>query len=239
MDTTSNALSRILYLLAAHPEAQEQLRIYILSVGHKSADFTYEELVLLPFLDAVCRDMTKKCFCFCFCFFRRLHCPLSPLNSYPPVSNALRTYASLISFADFVLGYFNSFVRARKDIVLPLSTPITGLDGREMHEVMVPNNTNIIISITQLQPRSHSLGGSRLVRMETRTIMMVIGSAPSHVDGESHSWSLFQSASCLFLFLSGMCIKQLIVRNKDDVFQEGDGHACKLPYFILLNSFGT
>jgi cytochrome P450 len=31
--------------------------------------------------------------------------------------------------------------------VLPLSTPIKGLDGREMQEIVVPNNTNIIVSI--------------------------------------------------------------------------------------------
>jgi len=35
----------------------------------------------------------------------------------------------------------------RKDTILPLSTPIIGLDGQEMNEVLIPNNTNIIISI--------------------------------------------------------------------------------------------
>jgi hypothetical protein len=37
--------------------------------------------------------------------------------------------------------------RARKDAVLPLYTPITGVDGREMHEIVVPKDTVIIISI--------------------------------------------------------------------------------------------
>jgi len=37
--------------------------------------------------------------------------------------------------------------RTRKDSILPLSTPIIGLDGREMNEISVPNNTDIIISI--------------------------------------------------------------------------------------------
>ena len=37
--------------------------------------------------------------------------------------------------------------RTRKDTILPLSTPIIGLDGREMSEIPVPNNTNVIISI--------------------------------------------------------------------------------------------
>jgi len=35
----------------------------------------------------------------------------------------------------------------RKDTILPLFTPIIGLDGREMNEIPIPNNTNIIISI--------------------------------------------------------------------------------------------
>ena len=35
----------------------------------------------------------------------------------------------------------------RKDTILPLSTPIIGLDGREMNEIPIPNNTNIIISM--------------------------------------------------------------------------------------------
>ena len=35
----------------------------------------------------------------------------------------------------------------RRDIVLPFSKPIKGLDGQEITEVLVPNNTNIIIGI--------------------------------------------------------------------------------------------
>ena len=35
----------------------------------------------------------------------------------------------------------------RQDVVLPLSTPIIGLDGREITEVPIPNNTNVIVGI--------------------------------------------------------------------------------------------
>jgi hypothetical protein len=35
----------------------------------------------------------------------------------------------------------------RKDIILPLSKPIRGVDGNEMSEILVPNNTSIIIGI--------------------------------------------------------------------------------------------
>lgn len=37
--------------------------------------------------------------------------------------------------------------RTRQDAVLPFSTPIKGLDGREITEVTVPNNTTIIVGI--------------------------------------------------------------------------------------------
>jgi len=36
---------------------------------------------------------------------------------------------------------------AREDAIVPLLTPITGVDGREMHEIVVPKGTTIIISI--------------------------------------------------------------------------------------------
>lgn len=37
--------------------------------------------------------------------------------------------------------------RANKETIMPLSTPITGVDGREMHQIVVPKDTTIIISI--------------------------------------------------------------------------------------------
>jgi len=45
------------------------------------------------------------------------------------------------------IPYSSADNSTRKDIILPLSTPITGLDGQEINEIPVPNNTNIIISI--------------------------------------------------------------------------------------------
>jgi cytochrome P450 len=61
MDTTSNALSRIFNVLAAHPEAQEKLRQEIMDAREKNRnrDFTYDELEALPFLDAVCRETLR------------------------------------------------------------------------------------------------------------------------------------------------------------------------------------
>ncbi|KAG5338249.1 hypothetical protein C0989_007887, partial [Termitomyces sp. Mn162] len=52
-DTTSNALSRTLHLLALHPEAQERLRAEV-TEARKShdGDIPYDDLVSLPFMDA-------------------------------------------------------------------------------------------------------------------------------------------------------------------------------------------
>ncbi len=39
------------------------------------------------------------------------------------------------------------FYRAERDIVLPLSEPIQGVDGTPMKEILVPNGTTVIIGI--------------------------------------------------------------------------------------------
>ncbi|TBU29268.1 cytochrome P450 [Dichomitus squalens] len=64
MDTTSNALSRILNVLAGNPEAQNKLRNEIVearvTVGEGSnLDIPYDVLIKLPYLDAVCRETLR------------------------------------------------------------------------------------------------------------------------------------------------------------------------------------
>ncbi|KAL0954834.1 hypothetical protein HGRIS_003778 [Hohenbuehelia grisea] len=49
------------------------------------------------------------------------------LRLYPPISYVWRT--------------------CRKDAILPLSSPIVGVDGREMTEIAIPENTNVAIAI--------------------------------------------------------------------------------------------
>ncbi|KAG6900223.1 hypothetical protein C0993_001292 [Termitomyces sp. T159_Od127] len=106
-DTTSNALSRTLHLLAMNPEIQDRLRTEVVEAFKQhNGDIPYDDLVSLPFMDAVCRET---------------------LRLYPPVTRVMRV--------------------ARQEIVLPLSTPIKGLDGREMESILVPKNTKIFISI--------------------------------------------------------------------------------------------
>ncbi|KAI0648564.1 cytochrome P450 [Trametes meyenii] len=105
MDTTSNALSIILSLLAEHPDVQEKLRKEILEASN-GEDLDYDALVSLPYLDAVCRETL------------RLHSPITTV-----------------------------FRETRQDIVMPLSEPVTGVDGTQMNEILVPKDTTIIVGI--------------------------------------------------------------------------------------------
>ena len=60
MDTTSNALSRILALLAEHPLVQEKLRSELLEATHGGAtDLDFDDLMKLPYLDAVIRETLR------------------------------------------------------------------------------------------------------------------------------------------------------------------------------------
>lgn len=59
MDTTSNALSITLYLLAKHPDVQEKLRQEILNAQNGGNDIDYDDLTRLPYLDAICRETLR------------------------------------------------------------------------------------------------------------------------------------------------------------------------------------
>lgn len=60
MDTTSGALSRLLHLLSQHPDVQEKLRLEIVTACEAgSGEITYDELVALPYMDAVCRETLR------------------------------------------------------------------------------------------------------------------------------------------------------------------------------------
>ncbi|KAG5635063.1 hypothetical protein H0H81_012559 [Sphagnurus paluster] len=59
MDTTSNALSRTLFILAQHPEAQEKLRQEIREARELYGEIPHDELMTLPYLDAICREILR------------------------------------------------------------------------------------------------------------------------------------------------------------------------------------
>ena len=62
MDTTSNALSITLTLLAERPDVQDKLRAEIMEAMN-GEDLDYDALVALPFLDAVCRETLRLQVC--------------------------------------------------------------------------------------------------------------------------------------------------------------------------------
>lgn len=59
MDTTSNALSRILYLLSINQNAQNKLRKEIQEAKEGGTVLSYDELIALPYLDAICRETLR------------------------------------------------------------------------------------------------------------------------------------------------------------------------------------
>lgn len=60
-DTTSSALSRILQLLCVHQQVQDRLREEIVAAqaANDGQDLCYDDLVKLPYLDAVCRETLR------------------------------------------------------------------------------------------------------------------------------------------------------------------------------------
>ncbi|PPQ71481.1 hypothetical protein CVT24_011975 [Panaeolus cyanescens] len=59
-DTTSNALARVLWLLAHHKDVQYKLRVELREAMEKAGgDIPYDELVLLPYMDAICRETMR------------------------------------------------------------------------------------------------------------------------------------------------------------------------------------
>ena len=61
MDTTSGALARTLSILATHQDAQDRLRREIVEAKKLHGELGYDELVSLPYLDAVCRETLRLC----------------------------------------------------------------------------------------------------------------------------------------------------------------------------------
>ncbi|KAL6304705.1 cytochrome P450 monooxygenase [Sparassis latifolia] len=105
-DTTSNTLAQILQLLAQHHDVQDKLRQELLKAGQGDEPFSYDQLMQLPYLDAVCRET---------------------LRVHPTVPIMPR--------------------QARKDIVLPLSEPIRGINGEMMSEIPIPEGTRLFVGI--------------------------------------------------------------------------------------------
>ncbi|KAF9043342.1 cytochrome P450 [Panaeolus papilionaceus] len=60
MDTTSNAIARILWLLAQHTDIQDKLRRELKqAIDNFGREIPYDNLVALPYLDAICRETMR------------------------------------------------------------------------------------------------------------------------------------------------------------------------------------
>ncbi|PIL33301.1 cytochrome P450 [Ganoderma sinense ZZ0214-1] len=60
VDTTSNAMSRVLHLLAENPAIQEKLRREVVDARETyGEDIPFDDLMALPYLDAVCRETLR------------------------------------------------------------------------------------------------------------------------------------------------------------------------------------
>ena len=59
MDTTSNALSRTLHILAENQDDQDKVRTELMEAANDGEDIPYNQLVDLPYLDAVCRETLR------------------------------------------------------------------------------------------------------------------------------------------------------------------------------------
>ncbi|EKM58163.1 uncharacterized protein PHACADRAFT_252249 [Phanerochaete carnosa HHB-10118-sp] len=118
-ETTTYAISRILWVLASHPEAQARIRSEVkvakeryLSQGFSTvaawhdASLSYDDLTALPYLDAVIRET---------------------LRVYPPSSVHFRM--------------------ASQDTTLPLQYPVNSVDGKPVDAIPIKKGTQILVSI--------------------------------------------------------------------------------------------
>ncbi len=78
-------------------------------------------------------------------------------HSYAPVPGVMRTYAT--HHSRLVVPSYSLVGSTRSDVVLPLSCPIQDVDGRRVHEIFVPKNTNVFAQIYNLN-RDPSIWGT-------------------------------------------------------------------------------
>ncbi|EKM59115.1 uncharacterized protein PHACADRAFT_205293 [Phanerochaete carnosa HHB-10118-sp] len=101
-DTTSNALGRIFHMLSEHEEIQGKLRAELFEAGSDGEDIPYDQLVDLPYLDAVCRETL------------RLHPPASFINRETRRD-------SILPLSDPIEGEDGSLIT---EIAVPKDTPL-------------------------------------------------------------------------------------------------------------------
>ncbi len=144
MDTTSSALSRTFHLLAIHQDMQDRLRAEIKEAKEQQGgNLSFDQLVGLPYLDALCRESLRLQVFFSWLIITLIII----LCRHSPVPLVRRMYVPTLCILITRGLLAHHHFSARQDIVLPLSTPIKGVDGQEITEVFVPNDTKLTIGI--------------------------------------------------------------------------------------------
>ena len=150
MDTTSRALPRILHILSTRLGVQSKLRWEIVDArSHHHGNLEYDELGASCFAISRC-SLPWILETVSVGSFTSMHCWQIHLAVIRPVR--LWWGRTLIRSPCWLLYYLGNWSSAignstRQDVVLPLSMPIKGLDGQEITEVPIPNNTNVIVGI--------------------------------------------------------------------------------------------
>lgn len=144
LDTTSSALSATLHMLAKNSHIQDQLRDEILKASSNCGDIPYDTLVDLPLLDAVCRETLR------LYVFSSIGVLLTLiLISY---RLAFRPWWLFLACEHFIT-HFMHYIFIRDDrstatsAVLPVTRPITGVNGKLLNEILIPAHTPLYISV--------------------------------------------------------------------------------------------
>ncbi|KAJ3534255.1 hypothetical protein NMY22_g7007 [Coprinellus aureogranulatus] len=127
MDTTSNAITRILHLLSEDQETQEKLRQEVTSAYEEHGEtLDFDTLSSLPLLDAICKET---------------------LRLYVQSIDSILSYLTWSNLDG--LPYRSLQGTPLRDTVLPLHKPIMTTDGEEITEIVVPKGTQVWISNLQ------------------------------------------------------------------------------------------
>jgi hypothetical protein len=183
MDTTSTALSRILHVLSEHPKEQEILRKEVSNARQDGGDLSHDELLGLPYLDAICKETLRL-------FVISLQCVTDGFNSLLyiivillcPLHFGRTCLLEVLILAMYILNAIAC--STRQDIVLPLSKPIRGVNGKQVNEIAVPGNTVVIIGLMAVNRNPDIWGADVLEWKPERWLSPLPGSVTAaHIPG--------------------------------------------------------